>query len=282
MRVMPLGYRSRVGKIERRPVPPAGQDPPENLVRPSAGADEREVTNSQSSCLKRSDQGSPVPLESLVSSKFSQNTQLTSKKKVRFSLPNMEIDTHRTNMVNHRKMDRAWKTWKRRRENILIMTLSLKQRNKAYPSCLASITINDYCLTVLVDTGASKSVLDFDVWKRISVPGAKLAAADLPLFGASGTPLSMYGAVDLTLEIQSCKYSQRFQVVDIGQQSVSGILGLDFLIAVAAKIDLGNMTLTIGKRPVPGLVGKQSTVYAVMLEGNLVCEGYTANLAKCT
>ena len=102
-----------------------------------------------------------------------------------------------------------------------MMTLSLKQTDKAYPSCLASISINDYCLTVLVDTGASKSVLDLAVWKWISAPGAKMSATDLALFGANGTPLSMYGAVDLTLDIQGCKYNQRFQVVDIGHQSVA-------------------------------------------------------------
>ena len=67
-----------------------------------------------------------------------------------------------------------------------MMTLSLKQTDKAYPSCQASIAINDHCLTVLVDTGASKSVLDHRAWKPVSASCARMSAADLALFGANG------------------------------------------------------------------------------------------------
>ena len=65
---------------------------------------------------------------------------------------------------------------------------------------------------------------------------------------------------------------------------MEGLLGLDFLIAVAAKIDLGNMTLSIGRKKVPGTVYHESgnTIYAVMLEETLVSKSYSVRVACCS
>ena len=101
--------------------------------------------------------------------------------------------------------------------------------------------MNGYSLTVLVDTGVSWSVLDITMWCRICVPGWRLSAEDASSAGANGQPLKVYRDVDTAFELQDWKFVQRFQVVDTGH-FVDGLLGLDFLIAVAAKIDLGKMT----------------------------------------
>ena len=67
-----------------------------------------------------------------------------------------------------------------------------------------------------------------------------MSGADAALQGANGQSLQVYGAVNQTFELQCWTYNQRFQVTDTGQ-ALDGLLGLDFLVAVAAKIDLGSM-----------------------------------------
>ena len=65
-----------------------------------------------------------------------------------FLPPEFECNMHRTGLVNRKRIDMAWKTWKKRREQVVIMTLSVEQTSKAYPSCLATVAVNDHCLTV--------------------------------------------------------------------------------------------------------------------------------------
>ena len=74
-----------------------------------------------------------------------------------------------------------------------------------------------------------------------------MLAANTSLHGSNGQLLRVYGAVDQTFELHDWKYNQRFQVADTGQ-ALDGLLGLDFLVAVAAKINLGSMTLAICRK----------------------------------
>ena len=81
------------------------------------------------------------------------------------------------------------------------------------------------------------------------MPGSRMSAEDTSLAGANGQPLKVYAAVDQAFDLQDRKFDQRFQVSDTGH-FVNSLLGLDFLIVVAAKIHLGNMTLARGKHQV--------------------------------
>ena len=54
---------------------------------------------------------------------------------------------------------------------------------------------------MLVDTGASKTLLDSTTWKRISQPGTKVSAADVSLLGANGALLVVYLAENKTFEL---------------------------------------------------------------------------------
>ena len=251
-------------------------------MRSSAGSGFKKLVSIVKTCLKGSDQTAPTAevVEEPVPSEVPEQTCKTQGKRVRFLLPEPVERKHNSRMVNIRRMNRAWKTWVKRREIAVIFTLSLGRYPRTYPTCQASIVMNGHCLTMLVDTGASKSILDIATWKRVFLPGVKMNAADLSLYGASGEPLSVYGAVSQTFELQGWKYNHRFQIASLGS-TLDGLLGLDFLIDVAAKLDLGNMTLTVGKKQTPDRVGENSTVYAVMLKGDLVCDGYTATIAQC-
>ena len=63
---------------------------------------------------------------------------------------------------------------------------------------------------------------------------------------------------------------------------MDGLLGLDFLVAVAAKIDLGSMTLTMCRKQAPGKNAGNSTVYPVILMQDQECPGYTRVPAAAT
>ena len=56
-------------------------------------------------------------------------------------------------------------------------------------------------LTVMVDMGASKSIVDVAMWRKVAAPGSKMSGADATLQGANGQPLRVYGVVDQTFEL---------------------------------------------------------------------------------
>ena len=80
--------------------------------------------------------------------------------------------------------------------------------------------------------------------------------------------------------MQGWTYNHRFQVEDTGQ-ALDGPLGLDFLVAVPAKIDLGSMTLAICRKQ--SLRGRDphEMIYAVILQNDLEFPGYTTVPANC-
>ena len=99
------------------------------------------------------------------------------------------------------------------------------------------------------------------------------------LYGASGKSLKIQGEFMMNFLLQGSPYHTECVVGDLGD--VDCLLGLDFLIAVGAKIDLGDMTISIS-RTIARLrdhVGPE--IYPVHVERDTNCKGYTATPVKC-
>ena len=202
-------------------------------------------------------------------------------KKVRFQLPERHHKQTYVGWGTRKRMKKMWSTWKKRREISAIFPLkTYKEPDRTVNSCQVTVVMNGVSIAVLIDTGASKSILDIATWRRIAPAGSRMSAADAALRGANGQSLRVFGAIDQTFELQGLNYNQRFQIADTGQ-ALDGLLGLDFLVAVAAKIDLGNMTLAIGKKQIREASCAPETVYAVILREDLECPGYMTVPANC-
>ena len=102
-------------------------------------------------------------------------------------------------------------------------------------------TINGTNVTLLLDTGAAVTLLRQDVWAQITAPPSDLKPwPGAALVSADGTPLTILGCACVNLGMGGRNF--RTDMVVVSPLTSEAILGIDFLQAQQAVVDLGHKT----------------------------------------
>ena len=83
-------------------------------------------------------------------------------------------------------------------------------------------------IDLLVDTGASVSVLHSKIYQKMQIP-PKLVPTSFKLFGVSGAKVKLLGQAQFCFVLGEKEYTWSFVVGEMSSES--GILGLDFQMA---------------------------------------------------
>ena len=107
--------------------------------------------------------------------------------------------------------------------------------------------VNGVDITLLLDTGAAVTLLRQDVWAKVAAspdsPAQLGSWTGASLVSAGGTPLTVHGCACLALNLGGKIFPTNFVVVS--PLTSEAILGIDFLQAQQAKIDLGEKTVCL-------------------------------------
>ena len=99
---------------------------------------------------------------------------------------------------------------------------------------------------MLLDTGAAITLLRRDVWTKVSVrPPTLQPWSGATLVSAGGMPLTVHGCACIDFVLGGRKFQTTFVVVS--PLTSEAILGIDFLQAQQAAIDLGQKQLHLRK-----------------------------------
>ena len=99
-------------------------------------------------------------------------------------------------------------------------------------------------MTALLDTGAAVTLLRHDVWMNITTQPHDLRPwSGATLVSAGGIPLTVHGCACMRLELGGKVFRNNFVVVS--PLTSEAILGIDFLQAQRAVIDMGRGTLSL-------------------------------------
>ena len=103
-------------------------------------------------------------------------------------------------------------------------------------------SINGVNLTLLVDTGAAVTLLREDVWTKIATRTGDLKPwSGVSLVSAGGTALTIHGSACVSLKIEGRTFPT--ELIVVSPLTSQAILGVDFLRAQQATIDLGHRML---------------------------------------
>jgi hypothetical protein len=107
--------------------------------------------------------------------------------------------------------------------------------------------VNGLDVALLLDTGAAVTLLRQDVWDKVAATPDSLASlrpwTEVSLVSAGGTPLTVHACARLALTLGGANFQTDFVVVS--PLTSEAILGIDFLQAQEAKIDLGRKTVDL-------------------------------------
>ena len=101
-------------------------------------------------------------------------------------------------------------------------------------------------INFLVDTGASVTLIDVRLWRKLIVPrtGCNLDKVADEFVLADGSPLKVEGQLEIQLWWGRRSFKHDVVIADLGQEHA--ILGLDFLERYEAQLDLRTGTATLG------------------------------------
>ena len=162
----------------------------------------------------------------------------------------------------------------------LYAALRKSGKGRVSPSCRASIIVHGKVMDAIVDTGATRTMLNKEAWERLQCQDCcAYQPSDVKLRGASGSNLRVHGEFVMNFVLQNTQYHTDCVVGDLGD--IDCLLGLDFLMAVGARIDLGDMTISISRtiarlRDHPG-----PEIYPVYAEKTTTCDGYAVTALEC-
>jgi hypothetical protein len=115
--------------------------------------------------------------------------------------------------------------------------------------CLVDAEINKYAVEVLVDTGATVSLISERKVNDLKLNKTIKPWQQGPVKTANGNPLDILGVIDITARIGDAEIE--YQAIVVVNLSRGLILGKDVLEQIGAIIDLGRHTLTVdGCKPI--------------------------------
>jgi hypothetical protein len=106
------------------------------------------------------------------------------------------------------------------------------------------LTIKDYCLPAILDSGSSFSFVRQDVFQQIQSLGllCRVEATNRTLHMASGQSCVIKEAVSLQVKLHSFSWRYAFLVLD--NSPVPSILGADFLAFAKMQLDFASSCYT--------------------------------------
>ncbi|XP_061194780.1 uncharacterized protein LOC133202936 [Saccostrea echinata] len=112
-------------------------------------------------------------------------------------------------------------------------------------------SIDGFDLNILVDTGATLSLLAKHVYDKILESNSSLETlkkVSQPVLSARNDPLTIYGKLNVPILINNILYSTEVVLTEL---TVDVILGLDFLIGNKCVVDLTTQILEVNGKPSP-------------------------------
>ena len=113
-----------------------------------------------------------------------------------------------------------------------------------------SIKIGRERLRACIDTGASRTLMSLEQWKKLSSPGLRIRPSNVALVACGSSPIKVHGTDNLTFRVRGNKesYNWPFVISDSWSPHHDCILGVDFLVRVGARIDLLTETIVFQRQ----------------------------------
>ena len=116
-------------------------------------------------------------------------------------------------------------------------------------SYVLSCKIYKTSVSFLIDTGASVSLLNKNVWDDVKpVAGELKQVMSHSLGGVNGIPLAIYGSITVPITISGVTFNHNFIIAD--RLTTDAILGLDFLEANKCILDLAKGKMIVADQSV--------------------------------
>ncbi|KAI5754399.1 hypothetical protein M8J77_008276 [Diaphorina citri] len=117
-----------------------------------------------------------------------------------------------------------------------------------YDSLIIRGKVNQRDCNILIDTGASKSILRRDILAETNLKNPD----KYTLKTATGEQSRVYGEIEVTIQLGNVEMRHKFVVADIVDDC---ILGFDFMMDHGVSMDFGDSTMIIGNAVIPMTVG---------------------------
>ena len=141
--------------------------------------------------------------------------------------------------------------------------------------------IGDSPIQLLIDSGASVCLLDLDVYSALhAADRASLSSTTTSLKGADNHQLKLHGETVVDLTMNDSTFSVRMVVANLG--GLQGILGMDFLSAQQAKLDMEEGVLVCGEEEYELYHRQDASCHLVRLDGVVEVPGRTLVQVKGT
>lgn len=136
------------------------------------------------------------------------------------------------------------------------------------------VTIEGYNLDLLVDTGANKTLIDANVFKRYLPDEWQSLSKGAPgMKAANDTSIYVYGELKIAFELGGTVYPLIVTIAELG--NVDGILGMDFLRRRNATVHAGHGYIQLEGKTIP-LVDRERRIFyshKVRIQEDLVLPG---------
>ena len=126
--------------------------------------------------------------------------------------------------------------------------------NKIEPGMFVAASIDKTEVKLLVDTGATLSIISHAVFKSLASSDTdinNLEAVNRDVLAANNEPLKTFGRTTVSISISGKIYETPVLVADV---TVDGVIGLDFMKQNACKIDICNENMQLNNETIPLLV----------------------------
>ena len=149
--------------------------------------------------------------------------------------------------------------------------------------CRATVYIGNCAVDTVVDTGAHRTLLSTAVYQRLRESHSPNVGVCRPtgvvLRSASGDDCQVTGVADVTFSLQGESYTQPMYITAMGD--VELLLGMDFLFAKQAVIDLKAQVLSLPGHDVPLRTRDLKSPLAARVKRAIDVEGGTQCFVQC-
>ena len=135
-------------------------------------------------------------------------------------------------------------------------------------------------VNLLVDTGATLSLLSEDVYNRICCSNPSFGGLDpvkRSVLAANDEPLKTLGRTKVPIAIADNAYDT---TVFVAELTVDGVIGLDFMMANSCVVDTCNKSMLIGKETVPFITLGHIGCYKIALADTIRIPPRSAIITK--